>query len=229
MSLPKWCSILLSCVFCVVLSAGTAFAAGDEALTLTSSTVVDGDTNLSVHPVIELQFSGKVDDITVLSQNKDCFHLQDENGSVLTLQVLFPDVQVQTRLVNHVFLVPKDSLQPGASYTLTIDRSLMDKKEHTLDRSYQIGFTTGTDEVYARGGENDELIGLGEDILSYETALAPPSASVAADTSADASTDAATETSSQTLLRIAIPALILLLGAVGFWNWRSSRRSSTDA
>lgn len=228
MSLPKWFSVLLSSVFCVVLSAGTAFAAGNETLTLTSSTVVDGDTNLSVHPIIELQFSGKVDDITVLSQNKNCFHLQDETGAVLTLQVLFPDVQVQTRLVNHVFLIPKDGLQPGASYTLTIDRSLVDKKEHTLDRSYRITFTTGTDEIYTRGAENEDLMGLGEDILSYETALAPI-ADVPTESLSEKKTSKDAEVSTSKLLGVAIPALILLLGAVGFWNWRSSRPSSTDS
>lgn len=229
MSLPRWFSVLLTCVFCAVLSAGTASAVTGETLTLTSSTVVDGDTNLSIHPVIELEFSGKVDDLTILSRNKDCFHLQDASGAVLTLQVLFPDVQVQTRLVNHVFLVPKDVLQPGASYTLTVDRALSDKKERTLDRSYRMTFTTGTDEVYARGAENEDLQNLGEDILVYETASAPAAETAVVTTPGEADAASPSGTSTSKLLRIAIPVLILLLGAVGFWNVRTSRRSSTDA
>lgn len=228
MSLPRWFSVVVTLVFTLVFSTGTAFAANEDTISLTSSTVVDGDTNLSVHPVIELQFSGKVDDITILQQNKDCFHLQDAAGNVLTLQVLFPDVQVQTRFVNHIFLVPAQELVSGASYTLTVDKALCDKKFHPLDQSYRMTFTTGTDEVYARGAENEDLQSLGEDILTYETALAPSAVADAAPVSEDTASETAAKPSSSKLLPIAIAALILLLGAVGYWNYRSSRRASTD-
>lgn len=228
MSLPKWFSVVVTLFFALVLSTGTALAANEDTISLTSSTVVDGDTNLSVHPVIELEFSGKVDDITIVQQNKDCFHLQDAAGNVLTLQVLFPDVQLQTRFVKHVFLVPAQELAPGASYTLTIDKTLCDKKFHPLDQSYRMTFTTGTDEVYARGAENEDLLSLGEDVLTYETALAPSAAADAAPVSEDTASEAKTQPSTSKLLPIAIGALILLLGAVGFWNYRSSRRASTD-
>lgn len=228
MSLPKWVSYLLTVMLCLGVSVIPASAENNEPLSLTSSTVVDGDTNLSIHPVIELQFSGKVDDLTVVSQNKDCFHLQDTTGMVVPLQVIFPDVQVQTRLVNHIFLVPAQELLPGATYTLTIDSTLSDKKSHTLVQSYPITFTTGTDELYARGAENEDLLSLGEDIITYESALAPAIHSVSATTTVATGSETSSRSSSSKLLYAAIAALILLLGGVGLWNWKSSR-SSIDA
>lgn len=228
MSLPKWFSYFLSAVLCIAFSGIPVFAENNEALTLTSSTVVDGDTNLSVRPVIELEFSGKVDELTVLSENKDCFHLQDATGNVVALKVLFPDVQVQKRLVKHVFLTPLEELSPGALYTLTIDQKLSDKKLHTLNQAYQIRFSTGTDEVYARGAENEDLLNLGQDILVYETALAPAERTALTPQESEEPSNTSGKNSSRPVL-FAILFLILLLGAVGYWNWRSSRRSSTDA
>ncbi len=228
MSIRKWISYFMTMVVFLIFSVGSASAANGDNLTLTSSTVVDGDTNLSIRPIIELQFSGKVDDITILEHNKDCFHLQDANGNVLTLNVLFPDVQLQTRYVKHIFLTPEADLIPGASYTLTIDQTLSDKKLHPLDQSYRITFTTGTDEVYARGAENEDLLSLGDDVLLYQTALAPlveDDASLASEDTIDQST---TESSSSRRMPIVITALIFLLGGVGFWNYRTSHRASTD-
>lgn len=229
MSFPRLISLMIACALCAVLLVGTVSAASDESLTLTSSTVVDGDTNLSVRPVIELEFSGKVDELTLVSQNKDCFHLQDASGAVQSLEVIFPDVQVQTRFMNHVFLRPEKELLPGATYTLTIDQNILDKKGNLLGRSYRMSFTIGTDEVYARGAENENLTSLGKNILTYQTALTPASNADVEPVTEDAGQVSSSDSSTPKALYIAVPALILLLGAVGWWNYRTSRRSSTDA
>ncbi|MBO7689235.1 MAG: hypothetical protein J6T14_00120, partial [Clostridia bacterium] len=116
--------LLALSLFCAAAAEGSADGSGSgdgngEINRLQSSSIVDGDSNISTRPVIELVFSGKVDDITVLSANKDCFHLQDAAGTVQTLEVLFPDTQVQNRYQHHVFLIPSAALAAGQEYTLT--------------------------------------------------------------------------------------------------------------
>ena len=43
-------------------------------LTLVSSSVKDGDTGVPLDPVIQLDFNKNVSNITVLANNKKCFH-----------------------------------------------------------------------------------------------------------------------------------------------------------
>lgn len=231
MALRKLLSLLIALVMILSLSAISAFAEeGDRPFVLESSSVVDGDMDISVHPVIELVFSKKVDDISVLSQNKDRFHLQDSAGTVVPLSVLFPDTQVQNRFVNHVFLVPEADLAAGAVYTLTIDRGIADKKENVLSQSYVIHFTTATDEAFAKLQVNEDLTSLGDDVLTYQTAL-PPAAGAADTTEPAASVEdtASEDTDVRTVILIAVPLLLALLGFVFFRSLKASKRdSATD-
>ena len=228
----KFTAVITSVVLLLTLSFPAAFAAGDnndEPLTLQSSSVVDGDTNISIHPVIELVFTGKMDDILVLPNNKDCFHLQNAAGEVKSLTVLFPDTQVQSAFRNHAFLVPEAELAPGETYTLTIDSRLQDKKDNLLGQTLQIQFTTATDETFARLKENDDLIKLGDNVLSYSTALAPAASSDAAtDQSAEEAEQDNTSggPSTQTIVGIAVPVLVILLALVFYSNWKKTRQQS---
>lgn len=232
MALHKLLSLILSVLMFGALSLFPCMAENDEPLTLQSSSVVDGDTDLSVRPVLELQFSKKIADILILEHNKDCFHLQDASGAVVPLTVLFPDTQLQSRYVYQVFLMPDQDLQPGAAYTLTVDDQLIDKKENTLDRAYTIGFTTATDETFAKAKENEDLMALEGNLLEYQTAL-PPAAGSAADASptdsADASQPASDEVPVRTVILIAVPLLLALLGFVFYRNLKSSKQDSSTA
>ena len=230
--------LLTLSLFCAASAAGSADGSGSgngdakgEANTLQSSSIVDGDSNISTQPVIELVFSGKVDDITVLAANKDCFHLQNAAGDVQALEVLFPDTQVQNRFQNHVFLVPAAALAAGQEYTLTIDGSVADKKGHTLGQSLQIRFTTATDETYAVMKENEDLLSLGEDVLSYSTSL-PPSGNVgtADDTQivSDADASAASGPSVRTIILVAVPVLLFLLAGMFYANWKKAREGQSE-
>ena len=230
----KFTAVITTVVLLLTLSFPAAFAAGDnndEPLTLQSSSVVDGDTNISIHPVIELVFTGKMDDILVLPNNKDCFHLQNGSGDVQPLSVLFPDTQVQSAFRNHAFVIPENALSPGESYTLTIDSRLQDKKDNLLGQTLQFHFTTATDETFARLKENDDLIRLGDDVLSYSTALAP---AASADVGAEQSTEEAGQDntsggpSTQTIVGIAVPVLVILLALVFYSNWKKTRQQPDE-
>ena len=230
--------LLALSLFCAAAAEGNADGSGSggqdakgEANTLQSSSIVDGDSNISTRPVIELVFSGKVDDITVLAANKDCFHLQNAAGEVQALEVLFPDTQIQNRFQHHVFLVPAAVLAAGQEYTLTVDGSVADKKGHTMDRGLQIRFTTATDETYAVMKENEDLLSLGEDVLSYSTSL-PPSGSIgtadAAQSASDADASASSGPSARTIILVAVPVLLLLLAGMFYANWKKAKEGQSE-
>lgn len=199
---------------------------------LQSSSIVDGDSNISTQPVIELVFSGKVDDITVLAANKDCFHLQNSAGDVQALEVLFPDTQVQNRFRHHVFLMPAAVLAAGQEYTLTIDAGVADKKGHAMEQGLQIRFTTATDETYAVMKENEDLLSLGEDVLSYSTSL-PPFGNVgsADDTqsASDADVSSTSGPSARTIILVAVPVLLLLLAGMFYANWKKAKQDQSES
>ena len=229
--------LLTLSLFCAVSAEGSADGSGSgdqdkgEVNRLKSSSIVDGDSNISTRPVIELVFSGKVDDITVLAANKDCFHLQNAAGEVQALEVLFPDTQVQNRFQHHVFLVPAAVLSAGQEYTLTIDGSVADKKGHTMGQSLQIRFTTATDETYAVMKENEDLLSLGADVLSYSTSL-PPSGNVssaeAAQNASDADASSANGPSARTIILVAVPVLLLLLAGMFYANWKKAKQVQSE-
>ena len=225
-------------LFCAAAAEGSGDGSGSgnqdkgEVNRLESSSIVDGDSNISTRPVIELVFSGKVDDITVLAANKDCFHLQNAAGEVQALEVLFPDAQVQNRFQHHVFLVPAAMLAAGQEYTLTIDGSIADKKGHTMGQGLQIRFTTATDETYAVMKENDDLLSLGEDVLSYSTSL-PPSGSIgtadAVQSASDADASASSGPSARTIILVAVPVLLLLLAGMFYANWKRAKQGQSES
>ncbi len=227
--------LLALSLFCAASAEGSADGSGSgdgngEVNRLQSSSIVDGDSNISTRPVIELVFSGKVDDITVLASNKDCFHLQNAAGEVQALEVIFPDTQVQNRFQHHVFLVPAAVLAAGQEYSLTVDGSIADKKGHTMGQDLQIRFTTATDETYAVMKENDDLLSLGEDVLSYSTSL-PPSGDIgtadAAQSASDADASASSGPSARTIILVAVPVLLLLLAGMFYANWKKAKQDQS--
>lgn len=230
--------LLTLSLFCAAAAEGSGDGSGNgsqnkgEVNRLQSSSIVDGDSNISTQPVIELVFSSKVDDITVLSANKDCFHLQDTAGTVQTLEVLFPDTQVQNRYQHHVFLIPSAALAAGQEYTLTIDAGVADKKGHTMGQSLQINFTTATDETYAVMKENEDLLALGADVLTYNTSL-PPSGNVsssdAAQSASDTDASSTSGPSARTIILAAVPVLLLLLAGMFCANWKKSKEGQSES
>lgn len=230
-------ALFAASVFALPIINSRAEGSGDQSgksdgNALRSSTIVDGDTSISIKPVIELIFTGRVDDIQVLSYNKDCFHLQNTAGDVETLQIIFPDTQVQKQYRNHVFLIPEKELVPGQSYTLSVDKSLSDKNGNTLSEAVRIHFSTATDENFSRLKENEDLLALRDNILSYNTALPPKSDSSDPEQSVVPETEALDAEpgglSTQTIICIAVPVLLLALAAVFLNNRKAAKQEKTE-
>ncbi len=138
------------------------------ALTLVSSSVADGDTNVPLDPVIQLNFNKNVINIAVLDNNSKCFHLIDESGVPVPIDLIFPDDQMQSTFKRNVFIIPKENLQTNSKYELVVDSILRAKNGTDIDNAHTITFTTG---AAATGGQNEALLELGDNIIEYTNAL----------------------------------------------------------
>lgn len=183
----------------------------DIALTLVKSSVTDGASDVAVNETIQLDFNKNVCNVTVLADNKKCFHLTDSSGEAVAIRLIFPDDQIQQDYKRQVFIIPQEDLDKDASYRISIDSTLKAKNGTTIDNAHTFTFTTGssrTDE------ENQVLKKLGENIVTYETTYGETADSVPVDKSGldDVSQDRGPDTGS--IARIA--AIILILVAVAF-------------
>lgn len=140
----------------------------DIALTLVSSSVADGESNVPLHPVIQLDFNKNVVNIAVMENNSTCFHLTDDNGSPVPISLIFPDDQMQSNFKRNVFIIPKENLKMNSKYELVVDNILRAKNDTIIDNAHIITFQTGT---AATGGQNEALLKIGNDIIVYTTAL----------------------------------------------------------
>lgn len=138
------------------------------ALTLVSSSVADGDTNVPLDPVIQLNFNKNVVNIAVLENNSTCFHLTDKNGTPVSIKLIFPDDQVQRDYRRNVFIIPTENLQANSQYELVVDSLLRAKNGTSIDNAHTITFKTGAE---ATGGQNEVLLKLGDNFIEYNNAL----------------------------------------------------------
>lgn len=216
---PVISSIL--CAVCLfMLSSLSVFAEGDGSgsgqnrnipLALERCSVSDGQTNVSVDETIQLDFNKNICNITVLSNNKTCFHLTDANGDPVSIDLIFPDDQVQRDYRRQVFIRPVSDLQENAPYRLTVDKGLTAKNGTLLSSACSISFTTGS----GRSGEENQILkALGQNRIAYETAYEETADSVPVNK--EGLDDPAPEEKADTGFLAKIGAAILILLIVGF-------------
>lgn len=216
--------ILLIFLFAALLSPVSAFAEDgdgsgegngqglginkDIALTLVSSSVTDGQTDVAVNETIELDFNKNICNITVLADNKKCFHLTDASGGAVAIKLIFPDDQVQHDYKKQVFIIPQEDLDSNTLYKVAVDSTLRAKNGTTIDNAHTFTFTTGTSRT---DQENKILKKLDDNIVTYETAYGETADSIPVDKSGldDVSEEQGPDTGS--IARIAAIALILVI------------------
>ena len=183
----------------------------DISLTLTETSVKDGDSDVPVNVTIQLDFNKNVCNITVLPNNKMCFHLTDASGEAVPIQLIFPDDQIQHDYKKQVFIIPQEDLAENTRYKVSVDSTLMAKNGTTIDNAHTFTFTTGT---RRSDDENQVLKKLADNIMVYETAYGETADSVPVDKSGldDISQDQGPDTGS--IARIA--AMILILTVIAF-------------
>lgn len=134
---------------------------------LKSSSIIDGDTDVDVNSIIELTFTENIADITVAKRNSNCFSLMDSNGNAVKINVIYADLQIQPLYKTSCFISPTKPLKCNETYTLTVSDTLITKKEHPINSSYSINFTT-SEHMSSTTWTNSKLETLGDDILVYE-------------------------------------------------------------
>lgn len=144
----------------------------DIALTIVSSSIKSGDTNVLLNPTIDLQFNKNVVNIAVKSNNSKCFHLVDGNEKPVSIKIIFPDDQLRQDYREHIFITPEQGLSPNSKYTLYIDKTLQAKNTKPMEDAKIIVFTTGEDITSA---VNSSLKDLGDnvEVITNKLSLAP--------------------------------------------------------
>lgn len=177
-------------------------------LTLKSSSVDDGATNVAVNETIQLSFNKNICNITVLSNNRTCFHLTDEAGEAVSIKLIFPDTQVQKDYRREVFIKPAEDLDPNTSYEIAVDSTLIAKNGMTLDNAHVFSFTTGTSHT---NKENAILEKLGENVITYETVYGKTADSVPVNQSELNALSEDSEPDTGFIAKIAAAVFILIL------------------
>lgn len=204
----------------LLLTAVPAFAEGgdgtgggsgknrDIPLTLESASIADGATGVAINETIQLNFNKNICNVTVLSNNKKCFHLTDANGEAVPIKLIFPDNQVQKDYRREVFIQPAEELKKNASYKVSVDSTLKAKNGTTIDNAYVFTFTTGSSRT---DRENKILKKLGNFVITYETAYGETADSVPVNKEGldDVSQEQGPDTGS--IAKIAAVVLILLI------------------
>lgn len=130
----------------------TAFAAGDNPLTLESAKVGDVDLENAKIPAgsdILLTFSNNVTDASVLADNIDKIKVRDEAGDEAASTV-------STGTEKTEFIVTLGDLSKG-SYKLTIGKGLAAKNGNTLTSRIEISFQINKGSGSGTGGGNNPL------------------------------------------------------------------------
>lgn len=132
---------LMLSLMIVLACLSTVVHAGDGALALDSSSVTNGQTQVSVTASIDLVFSNNVINATVRENNMGCFSLMRGNDQV-AIDIVMADDQVQPDLKRIIHIVPKQALEKGQSYKLILTHALAAKNGSTLEKDITIAFKT---------------------------------------------------------------------------------------
>ena len=156
MSAP--CLLLVCIMICVTpavaLEDGGGGGTGDGTgggnigfITLNDSTIRDGDIDVELSPRIVFYFSNNVIAFQVRDKNSQSFTLADDACNAVEINVILADEQLERELRRYIGVEPVNPLQPGRSYTLTIDADLEANNGNTLGQDITITFTTAADSI----------------------------------------------------------------------------------
>lgn len=114
----------------------------DKPLTLVSSSIANGQKDVSISPRITLEFNKNVVNMSVASNNKSCFSMSSESGEAVAVTAEMGDDQVDPTVKRIITVVPQSNLKSGVKYTLTISGKLKAKNGTTVGQATSISFTT---------------------------------------------------------------------------------------
>lgn len=110
-------------------------------LTISSSSIVDGETNVETRREIKFVFSKNISNLTVKETNLACFSLTDSSGATVPIKTILFDDQLERDKRNEVIIVP-EALQSAEQYTLTISADLTAKNGASPVADITFSFST---------------------------------------------------------------------------------------
>lgn len=147
--------VLTAC--CLLLLALPAIAAdGDgtgggkgEPLSLVASNPYDGQEDVPINVLITMTYSKNVVNMTVSENNLKCFSLYGADGSMVPIDVIMADDQVEPEKKNDVSLKPLQDLKHNTAYTVKVSSALKSKSGVTLAGDLTFTFITAKDNTIA--------------------------------------------------------------------------------
>lgn len=134
-------------VLTILLPGSAVMAAQDGSgetsqFTLVSSSIPDGQSDVSPDQTIALKFSKNVANILVKDNNLACFKLTDESGQLVPIEVIIADDQMERDKRNDIVVKPVGKLAEAKQFTLTISDKLKAKNGESLGTAQKITFAT---------------------------------------------------------------------------------------
>lgn len=142
--------LLLSCSFFSQLVSAEGGTGGnkDEPLSLVTSSITNGETNISIKPTIKLTFNKNIVNMSVSENNKTYFTIQKADGQTIPIDVVLADDQIEFEKRNDAVLIAKADLENGTNYSIVISPLLKSKSGISLGNEIRISFTTeGTKQI----------------------------------------------------------------------------------
>lgn len=143
--------VLTAC--CLLLLALPALAAdGDgtgggkgEPLGLVSSSPYNGQKDVPTNVLITMTFTKNVVNMTVIDNNLKCFSLYAADGTMIPIDVIVADDQIEPEKKNDVSLKPLQDLKHDTAYTVKVSSALKSKSGVTLASDLTVTFITVKD------------------------------------------------------------------------------------
>lgn len=134
-------------ILCTNPSYATATGNGDgdgkgEVLELVESTPKNNQQGVKLDSEIKLVFNKNIVNMAVKDNNLKCFSLKDSNNQTISIDVIFPDDQVEPDRKREVVLKPHEALKENMSYRVEITKKLQAKNGISLTKDLSFSFST---------------------------------------------------------------------------------------
>ncbi|NGM84709.1 Ig-like domain-containing protein [Paenibacillus sp. 7124] len=104
----------------------------------------DGETNISINPIIQCKFSHNVAHFEVQKRNKTLFSLRKEDGTDVPIRAFAADVQIEFDKRQYIYLSPINSLEENTKYYVSVQEGVQAKNGMATEKEQQFSFVTGS-------------------------------------------------------------------------------------
>lgn len=141
--------VIFSMIMLIFLSMPALAGEGDgsgggqgEPLRLDSSSPYNGQSGVPTDVLITMTFNKNVVNMTVSDNNLNCFSLYAADGSMIPVEVIMADDQVEPEKKRIISLQPLQALKHNIAYTVKVSSALQSKSGNILSGDLTITFIT---------------------------------------------------------------------------------------